>query len=196
VGTGSTRIRRGILLSDSSLYELLQQSNVKILIASDGGHRDDYGSFGWVHVIGTQHEVIWECDGVARGYPMQSYRAEGYGRMSLLLFLAHYIRFYNIKPAADLRVTSYCDNSSLLKAEEEFHTRNVDSASWYLKPDHDVIMTLSEVREGLPFQLISRHVNSHQDDERDFADLTRPEQLNVLAYHRAMAALDELRTAG
>jgi hypothetical protein len=31
---------------DSSSYELLQQSNAKILIASDGGHEDDYGSFG------------------------------------------------------------------------------------------------------------------------------------------------------
>jgi hypothetical protein len=62
---------------------------------------------------------------------MQSYRAEGYGRMSLLLFLTHYIRYHNIETADDLRVTSYCDNSSLLKAEEEFHTRDVDSSSWY-----------------------------------------------------------------
>jgi hypothetical protein len=35
---------------------------------------------------------------------MQSYRAEGYGRMSLLLFLTHYIRYHNIKTADDLRV--------------------------------------------------------------------------------------------
>ena len=175
------------------MYELLQQSNVEIVVASVGGHKDDYGSLGWV--IGTKDEVIWDCEGVARGYPMQSYRAEGYGRMSLLLFLTHYIRFYNIKPAADLRVTSYSDNASLLKAEEEFHTRDVDSPSWCLKPDPDVIMTLSEVREGLLFQLISRHVNSHQDYEHDFADLTRPEQLNVLADHRATAALDVLRAA-
>jgi hypothetical protein len=34
-------------------------------------------------------------------------------------------------------------------------------------------MTLSEVQETLPFQLISQHVNSHQDKERAFADLTR-----------------------
>jgi hypothetical protein len=94
----------------------------------------------------------------------------------------------NIKPADDLRVTSYCDNSSLLKAEEAFHTRDVDSSSWYLKPDHNVIMTLSEVREGLPFQLISQHVKSHQDEKRDFDDPTRPEQLNVLADHRAAAS--------
>jgi hypothetical protein len=87
---------------ESSLYELLQQKNVIILVGSDGGHKDDCSSFGWV--IGTKDAVIWDCEGVARGYPMQSYRAEGYGRMSLLLFLTHYIRFYNIRPAADLRV--------------------------------------------------------------------------------------------
>jgi hypothetical protein len=49
---------------------------------------------------------------------MQSYQAEVYGRMSLLLFLTHYIRFYDIHPAADLRVNSYCDNSNLLEAEK------------------------------------------------------------------------------
>jgi hypothetical protein len=127
---------------------------------------------------------------------MQSYRAEGYGRMSLFRFLTHCIRFYNIQPAADLRVTFYCDNSSLLEAEEAFQTRDVDCSNWYFKPDHDVIMTLSEEREGLPFTLISRHVMSHQDDERAFANPAGPEQLNVLADHRASAALNKLRAAG
>ena len=181
-------------LPDYPLYQLLQQRNVNILVASDGGHEDDYGSFGWV--IGTKDEVICDCQGIARGYPMQSYRAEGYGRMSLFLFLTRYIRYYGIQPADDLRVTSYCDSDSLLKAEEEFHARDVDSAFWYLKSDHDVIMTISEIRRQLPFKLVSLHVRSHQDDEYDFSELTRPAQLNVLADHRATAALNELRAAG
>jgi hypothetical protein len=46
-------------------------------------------------------------------------------------------------------------------------------------------MKLSSVREGLPFELVSRHVKSHQDEEREYDDLTRPEQLNVQADHRA-----------
>jgi hypothetical protein len=46
-------------------------------------------------------------------------------------------------------------------------------------------MQLSSVREGLPFELVSRHVKSHQDEEREYDDLTRPEQLNVQADHRA-----------
>jgi hypothetical protein len=78
---------------DSSLYELLQQRNVNTC-CKRWRSKDDYGSFGWV--IGTNHEVIWDCEGTARGSPMQSYRAEGYGRMSLLLFLTHYIRYHNI----------------------------------------------------------------------------------------------------
>jgi hypothetical protein len=43
------------------------------------------------------------------------------------------------------------------------------------------------------FELVSRHVKSHQDEEREYDDLTRPEQLNVQADHRATEALDELR---
>jgi hypothetical protein len=124
---------------------------------------------------------------------MQSYRA---GRMSLLLFLAHYIPFYNMKPAAGLRVIYHCDSCSLLKAEKAFHKKDVDSSGWYLKPDHDVIMTLSEGKTELPLILISRHVKGHQDDERHFDDLTRPEQLNVLADRCATAALDKLRVLG
>jgi hypothetical protein len=42
-------------------------------------------------------------------------------RMSLLLFLTHYIRYYGIKPQMTC-VSSYCDNESLLKTEEAFHT--------------------------------------------------------------------------
>jgi hypothetical protein len=111
---------------------------------------------------------------------MQSYPAPGYGCVSFLLFLTH-IRFYNIQPAADLRVTSYCDNSIHLEAEKAFRTR-----------DMDLIMTL----EGLPSKLISRHVKSLHDDERDFNDRTRPDQLHVLADHRATATLNKLRAAG
>jgi hypothetical protein len=61
---------------------------------------------------------------------MQSYRAEGYGRLSLLSLLTHFLRYYEIKPADDLCVTSSsCDNSSLLTTKEEFHTRDVDPSS-------------------------------------------------------------------
>jgi hypothetical protein len=43
---------------------------------------------------------------------------------------------------------------------------------------------------------IWRHGKSNQDEKGDYADLIRPEQLNVLADHRATTALDTLRAVG
>jgi hypothetical protein len=61
------------------LYELLNQKHLTLLAISDGDADvpKNYGSCGWV--LGTEHEILWECKGIVRGYPMQSYRAEGYG---------------------------------------------------------------------------------------------------------------------
>jgi hypothetical protein len=109
---------------------------------------------GWV--IGTETEIIWDCQGVARGYPMQSHRAEGYA--CPYLFLTHYIRYYGIKTSDNLRVTSYCDSESLSRTRI-FSYPDVDSSSWYLKSDHDVIMKLSSVRKDY-------HLNSSHDTSR------------------------------
>jgi hypothetical protein len=78
-------------------------------------------------------------------------------------------------------VTSLPRQSSPLKAEEDFHTRDVDSSSWYLKPDHDVIMTSAKYGR-VAFQLISRHVKSTKS--ATMTTSTRPEQLNVEADQR------------
>jgi hypothetical protein len=96
----------------------LQKQNANILAVSDGGSDAalSYGSFGWV--LGTDEEILSGCKGVARGYPMTSYRAEGYGRISVLSFLTHYLRFLEIQPHDILCIVSYCDNTSLLGREE------------------------------------------------------------------------------
>lgn len=52
------------------------------------------------------------------------------------------------------------------------------------------------MRKKLPFQLVSLHLRGHQADKRDYDDLTGPEQLSVLADHRATVALQDLRAAG
>jgi hypothetical protein len=51
---------------------------------------------------------------------LRSYRAEGYGRISLLLLLTHYMLYLDIKISEETCITSYyCDNQSLLKNEEK-----------------------------------------------------------------------------
>jgi hypothetical protein len=54
-----------------------------------------------------------DCMVLRESHPMQSYRAEADTAACPPLFLTHYIRYYGIKPADNLRVTSYCDNESL-----------------------------------------------------------------------------------
>jgi hypothetical protein len=60
--------------------------------------------------------------------------------------------YLDIQASEDLCITSYCDNHSLLKNEEKFHTRDINSSSWYMNPDHDVIMTLSALRTKVTFR--------------------------------------------
>jgi hypothetical protein len=99
---------------------------------------------------------------------MQSYRAVGYGRLSLLSFLTHYLLYLEIETSDELCITSYCDNYSLLKSEEASHTRDIDSSSWYTNHDHDVIMTLSALRTKLPLRVASLYVRAHQDESCEF----------------------------
>jgi hypothetical protein len=119
---------------------------------------------------------------------------EGYGRISLLLFLTHYILYLEIQTSDDVCITS-CDNQSLLVNEEKFHTRDIDSSSWYTNLDHDVIMTLSALRTKLAFQLASLHVRGRQDKHCKFELLTRPQQIYVLADQLATEVLEDLRAA-
>jgi hypothetical protein len=62
----------------------------------DGGHipDTDHGLYGWV--FARDDGTVWEGWGTARGHPVQSFRAEGYGRMAGACFIDHFIRFFRI----------------------------------------------------------------------------------------------------
>jgi hypothetical protein len=94
-------------------------------------------------VVGSELDlkVIWDCEGTARVTQYDPTEPKIHGRMSLLLFLTHYIRYYNLKPA-DVRVASYRDNTSPLKAEGRLPHRKWTRQVGAPKMNHDVIMTL------------------------------------------------------
>ena len=64
------------LESGTKLWAALTSKSL-LFVVSDGGNAKDMGSFGWT--IATDLEALAQGKGVARGYPMQSFRAEGYG---------------------------------------------------------------------------------------------------------------------
>ena len=63
----------------NTLNRLLSDRDTTIFIVSDGGNREDYGSFGWT--IATHHSILITNHGPAFGHPMSSYRAEAYGKL-------------------------------------------------------------------------------------------------------------------
>jgi hypothetical protein len=119
--------------------------NVNILAASDGGHKDDYGSFGWVirrTEIGGTARVLREATQCSLTVRKDT------AACPLLLFLTHYIRYYDIKP--QMTCVSVLLRQRKPSRTEAFHTRKWTRQVGTRSPDHDVIMQLSSVREGLP----------------------------------------------
>jgi hypothetical protein len=175
------------------LYELLTQRRTNLLAVSDGGADEPEAtapSVGYLSSLTkksygnakTSHEVT-QSTPTARKVMVAS------------PYLTHYFLYLEIQISVDLCITSYCDNYSLLKKEENFHTQDIDSSSWYTNPDHDVIMTLGALRTKFPLCLASLQVHAHQDENCEFNLLSRPAQLNVLADEDASEVLEDLQAA-
>jgi hypothetical protein len=69
----------------TSLIEEINRRTGRLYLVTDGGTAGMYGSFGWV--VATKDKVLWRGRGKAKGYPMDSHRAEGTARVAGLLFL-------------------------------------------------------------------------------------------------------------
>jgi hypothetical protein len=70
--------------------ELLESGEtLKLYLDSDGGAKEDLGSFGWELAIGRQ--LLWHCKGPTFGLNPGSFRAESYGMLSAIIFLEFYI---------------------------------------------------------------------------------------------------------
>jgi hypothetical protein len=71
--------------TDTSLIEEINRRTGRLYLVTDGGAAGIYGSYGWV--VATKDKVLWRGRGKAKGYPMDSHRAEGTARVAGLLFL-------------------------------------------------------------------------------------------------------------
>jgi hypothetical protein len=82
-----------------------------LLGARDRSVVRENGTFGWV-LATAAGEVIAECMGPAYGIPMNSFRTEGYGLLSLLIFLFLVHQFANT-PIPHVKLL--CDNKPLIE---------------------------------------------------------------------------------
>jgi hypothetical protein len=147
----------------------------------DGGHipDTDHGSYGWV--LAGDDGTLWEGWGNARGHSVQSFRAEGYGRMAGARFIGHFIRFFRIPVHDKCSTEFHTDSESLTKRHKTVRDTTVASAYHRLKSDDVVIRAIQDLESRIPLAITYHWVEGHQDKTKAVGELSRPAQLNARA---------------
>jgi exonuclease III len=161
--------------------------------ASDGSVRFlTQGAFGWA--LSTDQGIQAATGmGPARGPRPSSYRAEGYGLLSILRFLIRIAEFTGrTEPWIGVLVT---DSQSVLKTlgggDKEFHATDepvqIDGNTVVLDvlcPDWDILIEIQHALTQLP-ELQLKFIKGHQDATVPYAQLPLLARLNVDADAKA-----------
>jgi hypothetical protein len=174
---------------------------VPLYLCSDGGALKHVGSIGWV--IATEDEVLWDCTGFAFGWFANSFRSEGLSHLSMFVFLQRFILYYKVDvccpaPPADAALPmrrpllrAATDNRGLLlRLAQAQHRLSSPFPSDALRAEYDVISGLTSIIRSFGFKIHWEHVKGHQDAVVPVDQLTRMEQLNILADALATEGLD------
>ena len=159
-----------------------------VILVSDGGALEKYGSYGWV--LGLQDGTrIAQGSGSVYGYDPKSYRAEGYGAKAGTLFLLRLFQYCGRSLPSTEAFEFYCDNQGLLKKLEYFrsHTNAIQAACMH--SEWDIVSTLHRLQLQFPILPSLTHVKGHQDTIYHNHNLALPAQMNVEADLLATLAL-------
>jgi hypothetical protein len=142
-----------------------------------------------------------DCTVSAFGWKANSFRSEGLSHLSLFVFLQAFLSFHRPivhRPLPDTDtalprqrpwIRAATDNQGLLKRMAQALERiSYPFPSDAFRAEYDVIVGLTTIIQSLPFTIHWEHVKGHQDEVVPVDQLTRMEQLNILA--------DELATHG
>jgi hypothetical protein len=171
------------------LIELIAESNtdsdieLHLLAVSDGSAFDRSMSFGWSMSLPSGHRLA-TCAGPAPGSKQSSFRAEGYGLLSITRFLHHLFLFCDTRPDWKIRLMS--DNDPLIKCIATTRPYPQCFPNSTLVADWDVTHMIITTLQQLPCQISIQHVKGHQDDHKHYDELPLDAQLNCDADHEAV----------
>jgi hypothetical protein len=150
------------------------------------------GSIGWV--IATDNEVLWECSGSTFGWYANSFHSEGLSHLSLFVFLRAFITFHRptvfqppsivetVRPQHGPWIRAATDNQGLItRLAQAFQRSSAPFPSDALRAEYDVIISITSIVQSLPLPIQWEHVKGHQDLVVPKEELTRMQQLNILA---------------
>jgi hypothetical protein len=165
------------------LLQHLRQPDDKLYIVTDGGMKDNRGSFGVA--IGTNDVELVSIEGPAPGYSehANSYRSEAYGMLAGFNFLCLLMKTYNIMLPAKRKLLVFCDNLALVKCVQQIIVHQT-YPRMFIRSESDVILQIqSDIiqLQSYNIDVILEHVKGHQDDHHEYHELSRESQLNISA---------------
>lgn len=160
---------------------LSSNKHTPMIIVSDGGLKDNIGSFGVA--MGTTTQEICSIEGPVSGNneAFTSFRSEAYGMLAGMTFLHLFLQSHQVAVPALCTIYAYCDNLALVKVIQQI-IDGVHFPRMYLKPESDIILQIrSEIiaLRSLNISISLDHVKGHQDDCTSYYSLPRPAQLNI-----------------
>jgi hypothetical protein len=154
----------------------------QLLTVSDGSDDSGSMSFGWVIALPSGRRLA-RCSGPALGPRGSSFRAEGYGFLSVTRFLVRLCEFCSVSPRWNIRMLT--DNAGLLTRIAASLPYPEPFPNITLASDWDVTHEIaSSLRTMLTIPTL-KHVLGHQDSHAAFHDLSLEAQLNVEADEEA-----------
>ena len=158
------------------LKDTSSDSGTKIFATSDGSAPDFVGSFGWA-CKSTTRQLLATNKGPAHGYRTTSYRAEAYGLLSFLVCVHRSCEFTGTTLNQKLYVHS--DSESVLKKLDEIRSWSYSFQHATMCADWDVLQAIIALLETFDNKIILIHVKGHQDDTKQYHELSLEAQLNV-----------------
>ena len=145
---------------------------------SDGTEVHSSMAFAWV--LSDPHgRRLAQCAGPAFGSQASSYRAEGYGIVSLTRFIACLKLF---RPSiSQWRLTFAADNQGFITKVNQALQYDTPYPNVLMDSDYDLVDEVVHAVRQANIVPKFAHVLGHQDDRTDFSDLDLLSQLNIEA---------------
>lgn len=171
------------------IFDIIKSQTLNITAVSDGSVKNQQGTFGWI-LADEQHGVLARGKGRLSTKNPTSYRAEGWGIVSLLRFLTRLEDASGIRMSSNLW-TLACDNQAIINQISQIHQalfKDSDSPQYQvqqilnntLMTDWDILNELNKLSPILSNCQIL-HVKGHQDSSKHSQPLSFVARMNVQA---------------
>jgi hypothetical protein len=161
------------------ICNILINNSSTIMCVSDGSSSSaqDFGTYAWIIYDTINERKIMSGFGHVPGFPVSSYRAEGFGKLAWLTMINSVC--YYAKIERQCQIQSFCDNKSIVK-RTRCHLKH-ENLSDTLVPSFDVVREIHIQQFFLNLDTDTKHVKGHLDRKKSFDQLTTSEKLNVEA---------------